>query len=286
MTVKLLLVDVNAKVVAAWRDVFEDNPEVTITQGSMLDQQVDAWVTPTNHRGAMDGGLEGAIRAHLGAQLQTRVQQAIATEHPGHLPVGSATCVATGFEGPRFLISTPTFRAGGSGSEVVDVALACGAALQAVAMQNRLTPGAIQHVAMPGLGANTGRVPPEVCADLMWTAYNLLRHNDFVDFADMQRGLLGELGELGNDLSVAPSTPVAAAQPPRPPSPQAAPQRAGVLGPVVPVGPFVPRRGAVAPRAVPVVSAPRTPQPLASQPFRAPPPITRPSTLDDFDDSE
>jgi hypothetical protein len=88
MTVKVILVDVSPKVVAAWRDVFEDNPEVTVTQGSMLDQHVDAWVTSTNARGAMDSGLDNAIRNHLGAQVQTRVQQAIAMNFRGNPPGG------------------------------------------------------------------------------------------------------------------------------------------------------------------------------------------------------
>lgn len=277
MSAKLVLVDVSPKVVAAWRDVFEDNPEVSIAQASMLDQHTDAWVTSTNSRGAMDSGLDAVIRGHLGGQVQTRVQQAIAMSFRGSLPVGSATCVDTGCAIPRFLISTPVFGSErNQGHEALDVALACAAALQAVAMQNRAAPGSIGSVAMPGLGANTGRVPVEVCADLMWTAYNLLRHNDFADFLAMRAGLLAELGELGNDLSIS--------APPPAPAPVVAtrpvtPGRPGVLGPVVPVGPFVPRRG----------PAPVTAHVPPSATYRQPPAVTptaAPRALDDFDDSE
>ncbi|MFO0629860.1 MAG: macro domain-containing protein [Polyangiales bacterium] len=279
MTVKVILVDVSPKVVAAWRDVFEDNPEVTVTQGSMLDQHVDAWVTSTNARGAMDSGLDSAIRNHLGAQVQTRVQQAIAMNFRGSLQVGQATCVDTGCAVPRFLISTPVFTAGApQGGEALDVALACGAALQAVALQNRAAPGSITSVAIPGLGANTGRLPVEVCADLLWTAYNLLRHNDFVDFTEMRGGLLAELGDLGNDLSVTTPRPAPTAAP-APPVAPAPVRRPGVLGPVVPAG-VMPRRG-----VAPAVHRP-APQ-VAPAPYRqAAPAAPAPRPLDDFDDSE
>ena len=282
MTVKVILVDVSPKVVAAWRDVFEDNPEVTVTQGSMLDQHVDAWVTSTNARGSMDSGLDNIIRNHLGAQLQTRVQQAIAMNFRGNLQVGQATCVDTGCAVPRFLISTPAFTAGApQGGEALDVALACGAVLQAVAMQNRVAPGSIASVAIPGLGANTGRLPVEVCADLLWTAYNLLRHNDFVDFTAMRGGLLAELGDLGNDLSV--TTPRSAPAPVAQVAPAPAPvRRPGVLGPVVPTG-VMPRRGVT---PAPAAYRPPTPQ-VAPAPYRqAAPAAPAPRPLDDFDDSE
>src|SRR5262249_59941369 len=51
MSVKIILVDINTKMIDSWRTSFEENPEVDIVLGSMLDQKVDAWVTPTNSRG-------------------------------------------------------------------------------------------------------------------------------------------------------------------------------------------------------------------------------------------
>ncbi len=76
--VKVTLVDVNPKMVAAWREVFENNPEVTVLQGSMLDQKVSAWVSPTNAKGEMAGGLDGVIKKHFGPKIQTKVQSEIA----------------------------------------------------------------------------------------------------------------------------------------------------------------------------------------------------------------
>lgn len=205
MPVKIQLVDVNPKMIAAWRSTFEENPEVEVVQGSMLDQEVDAWVSPTNARASMDGGLDGVIKGHFGPAIERRVQLEIKRRYGGLLlPVGHATCVPTGAARPSFLISTPTMTASSEDiSDTMNVALACAAAFQAVHMQNALAPGSIGSIALPGLGANTGRVPVEICADLMWTGYNLFRRRAFDDFAAMRAALEEELGDLGPAGAVA-----------------------------------------------------------------------------------
>ena len=93
---EVVLTDVNTKVVEAWRSAFADTPGVEISQGSILDEDVDAWVTPTNSRGRMDGGVDAAIKRHLGSGIQLRVQRAIRDRFAGALPVGSAVCVPSG----------------------------------------------------------------------------------------------------------------------------------------------------------------------------------------------
>ena len=67
MLVKVVLVDINPKMVEAWRSTFEENPEVEVVQGSMLEQPVDAWVTPTNSRGEHGRRPRRVIKKHLGA---------------------------------------------------------------------------------------------------------------------------------------------------------------------------------------------------------------------------
>lgn len=214
MLVKVILVDINPKVVQAWRTTFEENPEVEIVPGSMLDQQVSAWVTPTNSRGSMDGGLDLIIKNFLGAKIEHRVQQEIGKVYHGLMPVGHATCVPTGANVPRYLISTPTMVASSEDvSDTLNVALACAAAFQAVHMQNAREPGSIRSVALPGLGANTGRVPVEICADLMWTGYNLFRRREFTDFAAMRAALQEELGDLGPMTGTVPKKSAAPGMP-------------------------------------------------------------------------
>jgi O-acetyl-ADP-ribose deacetylase (regulator of RNase III) len=256
--VKVTLVDVNPKMVAAWREVFENNPEVTVLQGSMLDQKVSAWVSPTNAKGEMAGGLDGVIKKHFGPKIQTRVQSEIARLYKGSMRVGHATCVETGVSVPRFLISTPSMGASSEDiSDTLNVALTCAAAFQMVEMQNRAEPGSITSVALPGVGTGTGRTPVEICADLMWTAYNLLTNQDFAGFAEMRAALEEELGSLGNNLAPGGTT---AAKP-------AATTVAHALGGAPAVkGPVIPPKGPVIP--------PKGPAKPAQKP------------LDDFDDSE
>src|SRR5262249_34734125 len=99
---------------------------------------------------------------------------------------------------PGFLLSTPTMAASSEDiSDPLNGALACAAAFQAVHMQNAREPETIHSVALPGLGAQTGRVPVEICADLMWTGYSLFRRRAFEDFAAMRAALQEELGDLG-----------------------------------------------------------------------------------------
>jgi O-acetyl-ADP-ribose deacetylase (regulator of RNase III) len=195
---KVVLVDINPKVVQAWKSAFSDTPEVQVVRASILDQDVDAWVTPTNARGSMDGGVDAVIKRHLGGQIEKRVQQEIAHLYQGMLPVGCATCVPTGVAAPRFLISTPTMVSSSEDiSETLNVALACAAAFQAIHLQNHRQPGSITSVALPGLGAATGRVPVRVCANLMWTGYTLFGDYEYPDFSTMRAALLDQLGGLG-----------------------------------------------------------------------------------------
>lgn len=194
---KVVLVDINAKVVQAGRAAFADTPEVEIQEGSILAQHVDAWVNPTNSRGRMDGGVDAAIKRHLGAGIQLRVQRAIRDQFGGSLPVGSAVCVPSGATNPKFLISTPTMvESVQNVSETLNVALACAAAFQAIHMQNEKAPGSIESVALVGMGAATGGVPPRVCANLMWTGYTLFNDYYFRDYDDLRQTIREQLDDI------------------------------------------------------------------------------------------
>ncbi|GLX37786.1 hypothetical protein Sros01_38590 [Streptomyces roseochromogenus] len=196
---RVVLTDVNERVVEAWRAAFADSPGIEIRKGSILDEDVDAWVTPTNSRGRMDGGVDAAIKRHLGSGIQLRVQRAIRDRFSGALPVGSAVCVPSGATVPRYLISTPTMVASSQNvSATLNVALACAAAFQAVHRQNRLVPGSIRSVALVGMGAQTGRVPARVCANLMWTGYTLFHDHWFEDDDELRATILAQLSDIEN----------------------------------------------------------------------------------------
>src|SRR5262245_23433449 len=83
---RVVLVDINPEVVRAWRHAFSDLAEVQLVRGSILEQQVDAWVSPTNAKGSMDGGVDAVIKEHLGAGIEKKVQTAIRKQYKGHMP--------------------------------------------------------------------------------------------------------------------------------------------------------------------------------------------------------
>jgi O-acetyl-ADP-ribose deacetylase (regulator of RNase III) len=199
MPLKIILVDVNTSMIDAWRNTFEENPEVQIAHGSILDQAVNAWVSPTNSHGRMRGGLDAIVKKHLGDRIETMVQQEISRLYLGVMPIGCAVCVPTGLTTPQFLIMTPTMGPSKDNvSDTFNVALACAAALQAAHLQNRRTPNSIDTLAIPGLGASSGKVPVEICADLMWTAYNLFQSREFPDYFSLRAALEEQLGDLGS----------------------------------------------------------------------------------------
>ncbi len=194
---RVVLADINPGVVESWRAAFADTPEVEIRQQSLLEQRVDAWVSPTNARGRMDGGTDAAIKRHLGAGIQLRVQRAIRDRFGGALPVGSAVCVRSGAVDPPYLISTPTMvESVQDVSETLNVAFACAAAFQAVHLQNEREPGSISSVALVGMGAATGRVPARVCANLMWTGYTLFNDCTFTDYDELRTTIRAQLTDL------------------------------------------------------------------------------------------
>ncbi|WP_042803633.1 macro domain-containing protein [Streptomyces sp. C] len=196
---RVVLTDVNAAVVESWRAAFADTPGIEIRRGSILDEDVDAWVSPTNSRGRMDGGVDAAVKRFLGAGIQLRVQRAIRDGFAGSFPVGSAVCVPSGAVTPRFLISTPTMETSSQNvSQTLNVALACAAAFQAVHRQNDEKPGSIRSVALVGMGARTGRVPARVCANLMWTGYTLFNDHRFDDYDDLRATITAQLDDIEN----------------------------------------------------------------------------------------
>ena len=214
---RVVLTDVNGLVVQAWRAAFADVPGIEIHQGSIVAEQVDAWVSPTNSRGLMDGGVDAVIKGHLGAGIQLRVQRAIRDQFAGRLPVGSAVCVPSGATNPRFLISAPTMEASAQNvSETLNVALACAAAFQAIHRQNDLAPGSIGSVALVGLGARTGGVPARVCANLMWTGYTLFQDFRFADYDELRATIVAQCADIESapaEQRVRIAPPVRAASP-------------------------------------------------------------------------
>jgi O-acetyl-ADP-ribose deacetylase (regulator of RNase III) len=191
---KILIVDINPDVVEACREAFSEFPQIEFVHGSMLEQHTDVWVTPTNSKGNMSGGLDAAIRNHLGEHIQMAVRAEIANNFNGHLPVGRAICIDTKTRPPRYLVSTPTME--GESDDLrrtKNTALACAAAFQAIYQANDLFGEPIDSIAIPGLGAGTGKVEPAKCANLLLVGYKLFRRKRFASFEEMLSALNEEL---------------------------------------------------------------------------------------------
>ncbi|ECR6309994.1 shikimate transporter [Salmonella enterica subsp. enterica serovar Typhimurium] len=112
--------------------------------------------------GLMDGGVDAAITAYFGSQLQERVQQNIIREYLGEQPVGTAFVIETGNSKHPWLVPAPTMRV----PLIIDgtdaVYNATRAALLAIFQHNKSAgeDRKITSVALPAMGAGCGQVPP------------------------------------------------------------------------------------------------------------------------------
>lgn len=168
---ELVLVAVDEPMASAWDTVAAGRPWVRVWRGSVTDLEVDAVVSPANSFGRMGGGIDGVYARWLPG-VEDRVRAAIAADHGGELPVGSALVVPTGASPPRpgWLISAPTMRH--PGSRLTPDGAAAGHAARAVFRlwrdgalpDGRAVRDAIGALALPGLGTGVGGLSPEVCA--------------------------------------------------------------------------------------------------------------------------
>ncbi|GGS00144.1 hypothetical protein GCM10010169_51090 [Micromonospora fulviviridis] len=62
--------------------------------------------------------------------------------------------------------------------------------------QNEREPGSIRSIALVGMGAATGKVPPRVCANLMWTGYTLFHDHYFRDYDELRATILAQLDDI------------------------------------------------------------------------------------------
>ncbi|MEV0800085.1 macro domain-containing protein [Kribbella sp. NPDC050281] len=176
---QLLLVDLDAALVSAWRDVFAtqiDEGVIEVQQGSLLDvlPEVDAVLTAGNSYGQMDGGVDRALASYW-PDVQRSVWAAVADEYHGYQPVGAASVVPTGGAPCRWLVYAPTMRVPMPLTGGMDIAVhdAFWAALLAVGRHSAANP--VTRVAAPGFGTGYGRVPAGRAAQLMAAAYTMSR---------------------------------------------------------------------------------------------------------------
>ncbi|MBN1443803.1 MAG: hypothetical protein JXA90_13920 [Planctomycetes bacterium] len=171
METKVVLCDLREDVVDAWKDQFDECPEVDIRQGDVFEAGTDALVLPGNGFGFLDRGLELAVCERFGWEVQDALRAAVHDLFAGELLVGQAHVAdlppSTSF---RKLIYTCIWRTPQSIEGTVNAFLAARGALAAL----RSSAGAsISSVVIPGMGTGSGGLHPLISARQVRYAYEM-----------------------------------------------------------------------------------------------------------------
>lgn len=171
----IVLCDMLPILVRAWQRAFAAHPEVAIQRGDLLEVEADAYVSPANSFGIMDGGIDAALSARF-PHVEARVQAAI-TQIGNLLPVGQAVVVETDDRAVPYLVCAPTMELPSNVSHTNHAFRAMLALLSAVKRFNADNDGVISSVAVPGLCTGVGSMEPEVAALQMARAYAEWKHS-------------------------------------------------------------------------------------------------------------
>ena len=129
--------------------------QITITQGSILETDVQVIVNAANSLGLMGGGVAGVIKRAAGSD----VEREAARQAP--IRVGKAVLTSGGKTKFKGIIHAPTMPEPGMRIPVHNVALATQAALMLADEKG------FQSIAIPGMGTGVGGVSPADAARVM-----------------------------------------------------------------------------------------------------------------------
>lgn len=138
--------------------VFEN---VTVTVQPIIDLEVDAIVAPANSFGQMTGGLDLLYKNYIGASIEADIQNKIAFDYFGELPVGMAEAIKitnSPVKHIKYVIFAPTMRVPETVKHTVNSFLAAKAALIKAESLG------LDSIAFPGLATGTGSMWPGDCA--------------------------------------------------------------------------------------------------------------------------
>ena len=183
--IEIHLRDLGRPLIEAWRrefagvdtvtmscgDIFSMQPGL-VAAGAPIDVKADAIISPANSFGFMDGGIDAVYTYQFGDSLQQRLQELLAREHGGELPIGAAVIVPTMHQDIPWCISAPTMRVPQNVADTVNAYLAFRAALRAVLAHNEKGRDAIRTILCPGLGTAVGQMPVARCARQMRRAWD------------------------------------------------------------------------------------------------------------------
>ncbi len=176
----IILCAIEPRLADAWSKHCGELEFVTVHQGSILDVDCDAMVSPANSFGFMDGGIDALYMDHFGDEIQMRVRRQIFDHHDGELIVGNADIVETAHPKTPYLVVAPTMRVPMVLQDSVNPYLAARAVFLLVRKasfilgryQGERISAHVQTIAIPGLGTGTGRIPFDTCARQVRAAIN------------------------------------------------------------------------------------------------------------------
>lgn len=186
---KIILCSVDDRLNNAWLEQCGHFDKVEIHQGSILNVQCDAVVSPANSFGFMDGGIDAVYMNYFGQQIQMTVRRQILDFHHGELVVGNADIVATENLSIPYLIVAPTMRVPMILHDSVNAYLAARAVF-ILCKHGRFNNGNyaeqqisnhVTTIAIPGLGTGVGKIGARNCAkqvrqaidDILYEKYGL-----------------------------------------------------------------------------------------------------------------
>jgi O-acetyl-ADP-ribose deacetylase (regulator of RNase III) len=169
---RLTLCDMNPDMVEPWAWVFRDADDVEVVEGSLLDVDADAVVSPANSFGDMSGGVDKVIDDHFGGAAQAAATALIRERYLGEMPVGVAEVLRMP-PGARFayVIPAPTMRVPTTVRGTLNAYLAFRAVLVAAARHGREKDD-LRTVVVPGLCTGVGGMDYGDASEQMRAAYD------------------------------------------------------------------------------------------------------------------
>lgn len=170
---KIYVVDIDPTVLGPIRDRFKDslyNIEFIcsdIRRFATTFPTVEAYVSPGNAFGLMDGGYDDALSRIVGMETVLNLRKTIVELFGGEQAPG--TCLMIPFN-DKYLLHSPTMRRPSAIKDPTVVYYCMRSVIRMCLNHN------IQSVVVPAFGGCTGKLNPSVIADMMFFALESLQH--------------------------------------------------------------------------------------------------------------
>lgn len=177
---KIILAAIDSRLIEAWKELFSEEENVSISENDITKIDCDAIVSPANSFGFMDGGLDYVLSERFGWDLEKRLQKVIKELPEGELLIGQALVIETNDEKIPYLISAPTMRIPTNFN--IDTSVNAYLAMKAILIKAK-NDHRISKIAIPGLCTGCGQMQPIIAAKQMYQAYKEIIHNEKMNFS-------------------------------------------------------------------------------------------------------